>query len=465
MTIFTKAANALGRAYKAATSILFSRSASGGGWWPSSWQGGTRYDYAATVQPTNNGIVIACLEVFASAFSGAPLRIQRVNGSKLEPVPDHPMLQLLNRPNPYYSGVLMWKAMIWDWLLGNAYLLKERSAAGRVVGYFWIPQAMMAPRWDPDGGGFVDWYDYTVDGRKYRYAVEDVFHVRNGFDPKNIRVGLSRLAALFREIATDDEAANFSASLLRNTAVPSVVIAPEGDSEIVAPEEIKASFMQKFSGDKRGEPLVMSGPTKVSVLSFSPEQMNLEKLRRIPEERISAAIGVPAIVAGLGAGLAHSTYANVASAREMLHEVSVIPAYMLFAAEIAAQLLPDFDDPAKFVVDFDLSKVRVLAEDQDKLHQRARENLKAGGITVNEFRQVVGLEPLVDGDVLLIPTNLAPTPPDELLSAPEPMPAPAPLVVPAALPPAPDDPLAVDDDDAKGRTNGHADKALMGVVG
>jgi hypothetical protein len=97
------------------------------------------------------------------------------------------------------------------------------------------------------------------------------------------------------------------------------VISPD-DTESVLDDPganaIKANFRERFGGDNRGEPLVISGKVKVQVLSFSPQQMDLTALRRVPEERISGVTGVPAIVAGLGAGLDRSTFANFGEARE-----------------------------------------------------------------------------------------------------------------------------------------------------
>ena len=53
----------------------------------------------------------------------------------------------------------------------------------------------------------------------------------------------------------------------------------------------------------RGKPHVSTAPIRIEQFGFSPEQMSLKDLRRLPEERISALLGIPAIVAGLGAGL------------------------------------------------------------------------------------------------------------------------------------------------------------------
>jgi len=58
---------------------------------------------------------------------------------------------------------------------------------------------------------------------------------------------------------------------------------------------------------------------------------------------------------------------------------------------------------------FDLSQVRALQEKVDQLWTRAANALRAGGITINMFLSVVGLDRLgEEGDVFLFPANAVP---------------------------------------------------------
>ena len=90
--------------------------------------------------------------------------------------------------------------------------------------------------------------------------------------------------------------------------------------------------------------MILTGAMDVKVVSWSPEQMNLNQLRRLPEERVSAVLGVPAILAGLGAGLEAATYNNTRELREFFTEQKLIPLWQTVANEITSQLLQaDFD--------------------------------------------------------------------------------------------------------------------------
>lgn len=410
---------------------------SGRGW--TNWArqfGRNHFAYALQTDPSRNTIVIACVLWICRTFPEAPLQvlIDQPDDTQ-EAAKRHPLAAILKRPNPYYSGILLWYATLTDWLTtGNAYWVKVRSGSSRVVELWWVPQHMMQPAWPVDGSAYLSHYEYRPDGIvPIRVEVEDVVHFRYGLDPDNVRKGLSPLASLLREVFTDDEAANFTSTILKNLGVPSVVLSPDEDVSVGKDdlEHIKTEFMARFGGENRGEPLVMSGKTKVTVLSFNPQQMDLKALRRIPEERVSAILGVPAAVVGLGTGLENTKVgATMAEMREQAYESCIIPTQRLFADELDIQLLPDFANPETSQIGFDLSKVRVLQADQDKLHERAREDLKSGLLTRNRALQLIGEESEPDGDVLYIPNTLTPTLPADLLVAPPP---PPPALIPTAL--------------------------------
>lgn len=290
----------------------------GGGWWSGLWGTG-QMDYANAVQDgRGNAIIMACLGWMGRKFPEAPVRLRRVlrDGTK-EVIADHPMLALLKKPNDFYTGTLMLTAALGDWMLhGNGYILKERSVANRPLHLWYVPCTTITPYWESPTS-FIDYYRYAPGGSEvYELAPADVIHFRNGIDPKNVRCGLSQLGTLFREIFTDDEAANYTAAVLKNLGVLGVLITPDGDTTInpEAAAQIKAGIDARFGGQNRGSTGVIGEKVKVQQLSRPPSEMNLKELRRIPEERVSAIFGLPAIVVGLGAGLDRScvpSYARV----------------------------------------------------------------------------------------------------------------------------------------------------------
>ena len=90
-------------------------------------------------------------------------------------------------------------------------------------------------------------YTYTVDGQEIDLAPSKVVHFRFGMDPENERKGRSPLAAALREIFTDDEAANYTASLLRNMGVPGIIVSPDVNGDQI--NEAEAEETKGLSQD------------------------------------------------------------------------------------------------------------------------------------------------------------------------------------------------------------------------
>ncbi len=354
----------------------------------------TGYNYGKDVDGYSSSIIMACVSWIQRTFPEAPQVVEKRNADKEWERLDHPLTDLMNNPNPFYDGLLLQQAFIADLVIsGNAYLLKVRSGAGRPVQLWWTPSSLITPKWPSGGTEFISHYDYFPGGMAVRVDIKDVVHYRLGIDPDNLRKGRSPLQSLLREIFTDDEAANMTASLLKNMGVPGLVISPAQDS--VSPQDadaVKAYVKERTTGDRRGEPIVIGSATKIDTFGFNPQQMDLRQLRQIPEERISAVLGVPAIVAGLGAGLARSTFSNMQEAREMAYESGIIPLQRIVASQTSHQLLSEYtDDLVNYRVAYDTSEIRILQEDEDKLTVRTVAQVNGGVCKVMDAQRILGL--------------------------------------------------------------------------
>lgn len=377
----------------------------------------TSFNYQSA-RPEANSIVEACVRWAQRNFRGAPPILESWNDQRKD-YDQHQhddFLSLLRRPNPYYTGTTLFRATVADYMLnGDAYWVKRRSTTQRVLQYWWAPSSLMEPRGlSGDDTVFIDHYDYSPSGRPIRLEPEDVIHFQDGIDPTNSRKGLSPMMSLFREILTDDEAANMTAALLINLGVPGVIISPEhGTIGPEAAEKIKEMYQAKFTGDKRGEALVMAGQTKIQQFGWSPEQMQLRNLRGIPEERVTAVLGINSAVIGLGAGLSTTKVgATLKEYREEAVESFMVPLWEDMMTTLTDQaLIPDFrSEQSGWRVVFDLAKVRVLQEDEHRRTEHLIKLLDSGGISVAEFRRALGMVALPEHELYLRKNGVTPVP-------------------------------------------------------
>ena len=262
------------------------------------------------VRAEDSSIVVAAVRWIQRTFTEAPAIIDEWLPAAEEwrhhPM-EEPILDLLERPNPFYSGATLWKATLADRIFsGISYWVKVRGPNGRVVQLWWAPAATITPVSD-DPNEYISRYVYRPSGQgEYNLPPSEVIRFPDGIDPANPRLGLSPVRTLMREIYTDDEASVMTAALLKNMGIPGVIISPKDKAQTIsqnAAEAVKKSYVEKFTGTHRGEPLVLEGSADVVPFGFSPQQLELRAIRGLPEERITAVLGINAAVLGLGAGL------------------------------------------------------------------------------------------------------------------------------------------------------------------
>lgn len=364
----------------------------------------TRFDYAREVgDMLDASVVMAPVMWIQRALPEATLAMrERQKGGKVEPVEDHPLLDLIRNPNPHYGDIAMWSGIVADFCIwGDAYLVKVRDLSGRVVQLWYVPQFMMEPKAGLDGTEFLSHYWYTPGTGYGRIELKpsEVIHFRNGLNPRDLRRGLAPMQSVIREIFADIESSNFVSSLLRNMGVPGVVISPKAGS-MPSAEDVEATktwFQQTFSGDGRGGTLVMGAPTDVQPYGFNPQQMNLSEARDVAEERVCAALGIPAAVVGFGAGLqATKVGATMEEMRKLAWHNGVLPLGRALVDELQRSLLPDFEKPGRgarrYELFWDTDDVLALSEDEDKQTERKLKELQAGAITLYDYLVETGRE-------------------------------------------------------------------------
>lgn len=352
-----------------------------------------------------NSAVYACLQVIATALAEPPLRVYRVRAGERVEQDDTPLGALLARPNPHLT-----MAQLLGYLSnclhvdGNAYWRKLRAGndlTGNVVELWPISPSRIEPRTERGSSDFISHYRYYVRPGVYEdIPTQNIVHFRMGIDDSDHRLGCAPLKRLLREVSSDDQATRYADRLLANLAVNGLSLEFDRESPPIdqpTADELKARIQAAYSGDNVGATAVLSPGAKLVQHGFSPEQMDMKTLHRVPEERIAAVLGVPAVVAGLGAGLDRSTYSNFAEAREAFTEMKLVPFWRSIADTVTMALAPDFTSERDVLAAFDLDDVRALQADEDARATRLQVYVSAGILDVDEARAEIGREPRSQG--------------------------------------------------------------------
>lgn len=356
-----------------------------------------------------NSIVAIGMDWYIRNWSqGVPTVRRPMPDGQVETVTDHPILELLAQPTPNVPPSLVWSWILPDYqLLGNAYFRKVR-VSGRVVGLQYLAADMMRPV-----GNKVNpliKYQYTVDGTSYDIALEDLIHIRYGRDPQDSRFGRSPITSVLREIATDNVAASAAFGMVRNGGMPSIMVGPDykGGVEDLSEDDArqtKRKLQQDFTGDNAGSVLVMTGPFKVEQVSHKPSEMAFDEIRRKPEERVCAALGLNPLVLQLGSGLERATYSNLEQATRSAWTDGMIPLMRQMAEALTIALLPDYEEtqPGDYL-EFDVSNVPSLQADLNEDAERAERLYKSGIVDLATAKRVAGITPSDDDEGYYHPT-------------------------------------------------------------
>lgn len=361
----------------------------------------------------------------------------------------HIASDLIRRPNPFHIWADYCMAGGFEWWMGNWYMKMVRDMAGQIVELWYMPSYLIQPRWPGDGRSpqvpmdeadpnnlFLTHYQYNIPGKTpVLIKKADMLHIKRGSNPDNPRVGVGVWDGVLQELYGHDAINRFSATILKNMGKVGYFLSPKDSGN--GPNETQArameeSFAQKSTGENANRPMVSLGAMDVTRLGFSPEELDLSELDKMPQAAIAGVTGIPAIVLQFPIGLEHGHYgAAYEQARQQGYENVIIPIQNHISEDLTWQVLPELDNTKGARLTFDISKVRVLQEDRDALYKRESESLRSGGITIDQYLQSLGKDPLGSplGDVRFIPSTSTPMSPEKLkataadmTSKPEPQP-------------------------------------------
>lgn len=387
----------------------------------------SQLDYASEVGPLDNSyLIMAVINWTATQLPEARPVVQKPgkNGA-LEPDWGHPAADLIRRPNKFdiWANDCGALSVSW-WIDGNVYWYKSRDISGQVVELWYLPHFLVEERWPDDGKSpevpkekdtdpYLSHYQYRVPGKEpVLYPAKDILHIKRGKDLNNPRRGVGAFNSAIRDLYSDQMMAQFSATIMRNMGIVVPLLTPKNDDVTIDPTQARAieeAWVSKTTGRNTGRPIINSIPLDVTKFSFSPHELDLSRLRLIPQSVIAALSGVPAALLQFMVGLENGTsYAAYREARQQGYESVIIPMQAAIGEQLTWQLLSEYDDVKGASFIFDTSTVRVLQEDRDALYRRATSALSAGGISRNQFQASLG-KPVVDKDeVYYVPAMSTP---------------------------------------------------------
>lgn len=366
-----------------------------------------------------NEVIYAAIEELCTSAAEPRLAAYRQAGDQSERIAEHPILALLERPNPFMDRFGFWATVILHLMVaGNAYIEKVRSPAGKVV-ELWLlrPDRMWVI---PDAQRFVDGYEYRIAEQVHVLDARDVIHLKLR-NPIDDFYGMPPLQVVAPRVDTDNFMRSFTGAFFRNAGVPAGLL---NITKSVSPAErqlIRDRFRGETGGPGGWHSLLVLDNTEATYtamgMALGERGLVMPDLDEINEVRLAMVFGVPLELIGARIGMIHGNRATTKEARATFWDETLTPLYTMLAAALTSWLVPEFEGVD--AVEFDLSTVKALREDEDAKHARIREDVKAGLLSVQEGRAALGHDPEHEPDaILLLPDNLTPVLASEMLGPP-----------------------------------------------
>lgn len=380
--------------------------------YPPAWQtlSGAGGDFAQLSSDfyEKNSLVFACVEELATSAGDPRLIVEvRTPDGWREADDDHPMVELLAKPNPETTSYLFWHdTTMFEMIAGKMYWEKVRSRAGRVVELWPITPDRVKPvlSEDPRRKKLIRWDVAFSKGEPLPMAPEDLIPFKRSH-PRKPLDGLAPLAVVAKEAGLDTTLTDYVNAFFQNGAVPYGMLVSKQRIDAEQQKRVRAQLKSQLGPDEWHNLLLLDS-TQVEYKQFGlpPDQLEMKTVRAVAESRICTAFQVPPQLVGAQVGLEHATYSNYEEARKSFWQETLMPIYTAHADIINLHLAPEFGAGVR--VRWDYSGVAALQEDVNQVHERTRLDLQGGFITVNEARQAIGLGTVVGGDVFLRAFNV-----------------------------------------------------------
>lgn len=307
----------------------------------------------------------------------------------------HPLLDLIDRPNPAQSWSEFVRAKVGFYLIaGNSY--DERiMSGGRVAELYTLrPDRMKVI---PSTTGLPAGYIYTVNSKSVTWDADtitgdsDVRHMK-AFHPLSDWYGLSPIEAGAYAVDQHNEAMQWMQALLQNSAQPSGALTVSADRPDLSDDQfnrLKNQIETEHQGAKNaGRPLLLEGGMDWKQMGLSPQSMQIIESKYSSARDVSLAFGVPPMMLGIPGD---NTYSNYSEARLSFWEDTVIPLIQYIGEEWSNWL---GDGTVEFRADLD--GVPSIVDKRASLWEMAN---RSADLTINERRELKGYPPIPGGEV------------------------------------------------------------------
>lgn len=331
---------------------------------------------------------------------------------------DHPVLDLLNKPSPFFTRELFFE------MLGKEYLITGEAGLVALGGIARPPLELqpitsknfspnegrqgLAQSWILSGNTLPGVYELVVRSNRARYldgTLREFKQIRSySTRDGSLLRGQSLLRSASAEARQHILGNKHNVSILEKGGRVSLVFHFQEDMEQDDFETVRDRVNERYAGaDNAGSIGVTSGgKLEIKEVGTNNKDMDFANLQAMAKEAVAMTYKVPLPLVTTDA----SSFNNYREAKLALYDDAVLPLADRIFGGLTQLLMPRYgEDPAKTQITYDIDQITALAvRRNEELLLRKKLNLESD----NEMREMIGREPYQGGDQFLKPANLIP---------------------------------------------------------
>ena len=335
-----------------------------------------------------------------------------------EIITDHPLLDLLQTPSPFFTQDLFLEN------LGKNYLITGETEVV-ALGNTNRPPLELQPVSPQNvtvnegsnglaislivsGQSLVGSYLMELKGRAVRYLrgnLSEIKQIRN-FSTRNNSLlrGQSPLVSASAEARQNIEGNKHNVSLLTNGGRVSLVFNFDADLNDDDFEETKQRVLDQYGGAQNAGKIGVTSGGKLNIeeLGTNNKDMDFAILQTAARTAVALQYKFPLPLLSTDA----ATFNNYKEAKAALYDDAVLPLADRIFGGLTDFLMPRYGlDPAKVRITYDIDQITALAgRRNEELKLRKELNLE----TLNEMRTMIGREEVEGGNTVMMPANMIP---------------------------------------------------------
>lgn len=369
--------------------------------WFIRWVGGDETDAGVAVDATSamsSTAVLAAVRILAQSLATVPFGVYQADGRRREMRSTHPLHAVLNNDaNAELTALELREIVVANAvLMGNGYAEIVRDGAGRVRELWPLWPHRVRPRRLTDGGLA---YEVTLEsGERVYLSPDNVLHLR-GFSRGGL-LGLDVIDAVRNAIGLTVAAEKYGSGFFARGMNPSGVLEHPGELGTTARKNLEDSWRGGL--DQAHRVKILEEGMTFRALSVPPETAQFLETRQFQVVEVARAFGVPP---HLLADLQRATFANIEHQGTEFVRYSLRP-WAVRLEKRADRMLGATERAAGYYTHHNLDAL--MRGDLKSRYEAYAVGRQWGWLSANDVNALEDRNPIPDGDVYLVPTNMVP---------------------------------------------------------